>query len=99
MAEYANNHFNSYIPDKDTEEQLLTENPVPSNLQQVKPLHDFIRSLLSSQTVTTSDHQMERFQGKIREVMGPSSRLWKGLEEIRNAPSDETVEVYRWTNL
>ena len=56
MAEYANNHFNSYIPDKGIEEQLLTENPVPSNLQQVKPLDDVIRSLLSSQTMTTSDH-------------------------------------------
>ena len=30
IAEYANNHFSSYIPDKDIEEQLLTENPVPS---------------------------------------------------------------------
>ena len=49
MAEYANNHFNSYITTKDIEEQLLTENPVPSNFQQVKPLDDFIRSLLSSQ--------------------------------------------------
>ena len=53
MAEYANNHFNSYIPNKDIEEQLLTENPVSSNLQLVKPLDDFIRSLLFSQTVTT----------------------------------------------
>ena len=53
MAEKANNHFNSYIPDKDIEEQLLTENPVLSNLQQVKPLDNFIRLLLSSQT----DHQ------------------------------------------
>ena len=93
MAEYANHHFNSYVPDKDIEEQLLTENPVPSNLQQVRPLGDFIRSLLPSQTVTTSDHQMERFQGKILQVMGPFSRLGKGLEDIRKAPSDETVEV------
>ena len=69
MAEYVNHHFNSYILDKDIEEQLLTENPVPSNPQQVKPLDDFIRSLLPSQTVTISDHQMERFQGKILEVI------------------------------
>ena len=93
MAEYANNHFNSYIPDKDIEEQLLTENPVLSNLQQVKPLDNFIGSLLSSQTVMTSDHQMDRFQGKILEVIGPVSRLWKGLEGICKAPSDETVEL------
>ena len=93
MAEYANNHFNSYLLNKDIEEQLLTKNPVPSNLQQVKLLDDFIRSLLHLQTVTTSDHQMERLQGKILEVMGPLSRLWKGLEDIRKAPSDEAVEV------
>ena len=36
IIEYANHHFNFYITDKDIEEQLLTENPVPSNLQQVK---------------------------------------------------------------
>ena len=36
---------------------------------------------------------MERFQGKILKVMGPLSRLWKGLEDIRKAPTDETVEV------
>ena len=29
MAEYANRHFNSYIPDKDIEEQLLTETQFP----------------------------------------------------------------------
>ena len=53
MADYSSHHFSSYIPDKDIEEQLLTENLVPLNLQQVKPLDDFIRSLLRSQTVTT----------------------------------------------
>ena len=49
--------------------------------------------LLSSQTVMTSDHQMERLQGKILEVMCLLSRSWKGLENIRKAPSDETDEV------
>ena len=52
MADYSSHHFSSYIPDKDIEEQLLTENLVPLNLQQVKPMDDFIRSLLPSPTVT-----------------------------------------------
>ena len=56
-------------------------------------MDDFIRSLLSSQTVMTSDHQMETFQGKLLEAMDPLSRLWKGLEYIRKAPSDQTIEV------
>ena len=94
MVEYVNHHFNANIPDKDNEEQLLTENPVPSNPQQLKPLDNLIRSLLlPSQTVTTSDCQMERFQGKILDVMGPLSRLWKGLEDLRKASSDEAVEI------
>ena len=52
-----------------------------------------LRLLLSSQTVMTSDHQTEKLQEKILEVMCPLSRSWKGLEDIRKAPSDETVEV------
>ena len=64
MAEYANHHFNSHIPDKDIEEQLLTEDLVPSNLQQVKPLDGFIRFLLPSPIVTTSDHQMKSSKEK-----------------------------------
>ena len=69
MAEYFNQHFSSYILGKDIEEQLLMENPVVlSNFQQVKRLDDFIRSLLPSQTISTSDHQMESFQGKMVKV-------------------------------
>ena len=45
------------------------------------------------QTVTTSDHQIERFQGKILEAIGPLSRLWKGSEGIDKALPDEAVEV------
>ena len=70
MAEYVNNHFNYYFSDKDIEEQLLTEDPVPSNLQQVKSLDDFIRLLLFSETVMISDHQTKRFHGKTYPVHG-----------------------------
>ena len=32
---------------------------------------------------------MERLQGKIVEVIGPLSRLWKGLEDIHKAQSSQ----------
>ena len=35
---------------------------------------------------------MGKFQEKILQVMGPLSRLWKGLEDARN-DSSEAVEV------
>ena len=68
------------------------ENPVPSNLQEVPGLDDFVKTLLISQTVIATDHQMEKLQEKILQVMGPLSRLWKGLEDVRNE-SSEAVEV------
>ena len=92
MADYANLHFKNYIPDKDINEKILPENPVPSDLQEVPVLADFVRTLLVSQTVITTDHQMEKLQEKILQVMGSLSRLWKGLEDVRNE-SSEAVEV------
>ena len=43
-------------------------------------------------TTVTTDHQMEKFQEKTLQVMGPLSRLWKGLEDVRNECS-EAVKV------
>ena len=65
MADYANLHFKNYIPDKDINEKILTESPVPSNLQEVPVLDDFVKTLLVSQTVITTDHQMEKFQDRL----------------------------------
>ena len=86
VTDYPNLHFKNYIPDKDI--TILTENPVPSNLQEIPVLDDFVKTLL----VITTDHQMEKFQEKILQVRGPLSRLWKGLEDVRNE-SSEAAEV------
>ena len=92
MADYANLHFKNYIPDKDINEKILMENPVLSNLQEVPVLDYFVKTLLVSQTVITTDHQMKKFQEKFLQFMGPLSRLWKGLEDVRNE-SSEAVEL------
>ena len=63
MADYANLRFKNYIPDKDISENILTENSAPLILQKVPLLDDFVETLLVSQT----------------DIMGPLSRLWKGL--------------------
>ena len=45
----------------DINKKMLTENPVPSNLQVVPILDDFVKALLISQMVITTDHQVEKF--------------------------------------
>ena len=42
--------------------------------------------------VLSQEAIMEKFQQKILDIIGPLSRLWKGLEDIKNAP-DDTVPV------
>ena len=91
-ADYTNLHFKNYISDKDINEKILTENPVQSDLQEVTILDDFVKTLFVTQTVITNHHQMRKFQEKVLLVMGPLSRLWKGLEDVRNE-SSEAVEV------
>ena len=60
-ADYANLHFKNHVPDKDINKKMLTGNPVPSNLQVVPVLDDFVKALLVSQMVITTDQQMEKF--------------------------------------
>ena len=76
----------------DINKKMLTENPVPSNLQVVPVLDDFVKALLVSQMVITTDHQMEKFLEKLLQVRGLLSWLWRKLEDIRNE-SSEAVEV------
>ena len=78
----------------------MVENAVLSNLQEVPIPGDFVKTLLVSQTVITTDHQMEKFQEKPLQVMGPLSRLWKGLEDVWKGSSEALeVAVDRFTTM
>ena len=44
-ADYANLHLKNYIPDKNIEEKILTENLTPSVPQELPALDDFVKTL------------------------------------------------------
>ena len=46
MAKYANSHFNQYVQERDLKASILTENPVHSNITEVKKLDEFMFYLL-----------------------------------------------------
>ena len=41
MAEYSNTHFETYVKEADLKQKILTENPVPDSLDQVKEIGQF----------------------------------------------------------
>ena len=46
MAKYVNQHLLKYIPEKDIQDSIMEENPVPDNILQGKPLDTFLKELL-----------------------------------------------------
>ena len=97
MAIYANTHFEEYIPDKDIKEAVLSENPVPENIDPVKKLDDFLKDLLIEKQKNFGkqwDHVLEKIQRKTTDVMGPLSKVWSILEDAKNSKNDEvTVSI------
>ena len=59
----------------------------------VKQFDYFVKSITGQSTqVLNLDATMEKMQQKILDVLGLLFRLWKGLEDIKNA-ADDTVTV------
>ena len=79
--DYASLYFENYILDKDTNEKILMENPLLSNLKKIPVPDDFVKALLVSQTAITTDHQMES-SGKIFKCYGPLKELETGLLKL-----------------
>ena len=101
MADYVNHQFESFISEKNVEVNLLIQQHVPENVRGVKKLGDFVKFIMKQSTqVLTQDATMEKFQLKILDVLWSLSRLWKGLEDIKNAPNfTASVLVEDHTNL
>ena len=59
---------------------ILTQSPVPENMDTVKKLDDFLKDLLKEKKKTNEqnlENIFEKLQNKTRDVMGPLAKLWK----------------------
>ena len=86
MAEYVNDHFQTFLPEKGVHASVLIENPIPSNFDQPQTVDDFIVPLMSKNE-TAVVLSLEKVQQKIVNVMGPLARVWKALEDVKNDPT------------
>ena len=86
MAEYVNDHFLTFLPEKGVQDSILMENPVPSNVHQPQTVDDFI-VLSMTKNETAVDLSLERVPHKIGNVMRSLARVWKPLEDVKNDPT------------
>jgi len=95
MANYVNEQFEVFIPEKELKDAVLLENPVPENIDPTKKLDDFLKGILKERKKTdliNQDNILEKVQGRIRGIMGPLSRVWMMIESARES-SERKVTV------
>ena len=68
---------------------------MPENVDAVKKLDDFLKDLLKEKKKTNEqniENIFEKLQNKTRDVMGLLAKLWKFLEDTKQA-EDEVVQI------
>ena len=84
MAEYVNDHLQTFLPEKGMHDAILMENPIPSNVDQTQTVDDFIVPLMSKNE-TAVGLSLEKVQQKIVNVMGPFAWVWEVLEDVKSS--------------
>ena len=95
-AKYTNDNVNKFIPEKDSQESILVENPVSLNLHPPRKMDEFMRDLIlkkkASSLEVAADSNLVKLQQKLLDVMRPLSKAWTIVEKASNSPFEQ-VEV------
>ena len=92
MASYANKYFEEFIPEGDLKEAILTQSPVPENMDTAKNLDNFLLKEKKKTNEKNLENIFEKLQNKTRDDMSPLAKLWKILEDAQQA-KDVAVQI------
>ena len=93
LVRYSNKYFEKFVQEKSLKDSVLLENPVPTNVTELRKLDGYFKELLEEKNrrkELSLDTNFEKLQSKTRSIMGPLSKLWFRLEE---ALADEGEKV------
>ena len=102
LADYYNENARRYISEKEIDETIREDYPVPSNINKAPLLDSFMSSMLKSgghNYVLDKDKDWQKVQSKIRDVMGPLASAWSEVELFRRGDSEEPIDIHRTTDL
>lgn len=104
MNKYLSKKFNNFIPDKTLKEKILDKYPLPSSSSIKAPdLDDYVPEIFSANNSSygkSYDTNLHQIQGRIGTVMGPLSRIWLDLDNIRSGrESGENLDPTEWLKI
>ena len=88
MAKCVNYNFNVFMPEKDINDAVLRENPVPANVQRLKKLDDYFVEVLwkkNKYSTVAIDNVLEKLHKCNSMAMSALARLCVDLEEGRQS--------------
>ena len=89
MAKYTNDYFNKYILEKDLQERILAEKPVPLNLSPSRKMDEFMRNMIFEKRAgsleVAAHSNLVKLQQKLLDVMGPLSNVSTIVEKASNS--------------
>ena len=94
-AEYIRQQLSIEQPDDIVQRIVLEKLPVPENVQQPPRLDEYFRDLLAQQSmghVRGTDTTLHRMQDNVRNILGPLTAAWTGLEAEK--PDIEKMRQY-----
>ena len=95
IGQFENDHLNIFIQKKDLKASILKTIPVPSNLQEVRRMDEFMAQILKQKRqiiLLQQDAIYEKIQRKNMNVMEPLCKLWESLETT-NKEQDSSVSI------
>ena len=103
MNKYMSKKFNNFIPDKTLKEKILDKYLLPSS-SAIKPpdLDDYVPEIFSANNSSYGkSHDINASDSRAhREVMGPLSRIWLDLDNIRSGgESGENLDPIEWLKI
>ena len=96
LAHFYNKHSRTFIAEKDLEELVKEDFPVPNNIRGVPKIDDFITSMWeggNKSFMPEKDRDLERIHNRIRDVMGPLGSVWNAVETYRSKDDENAGEA------
>ena len=104
LADYFNDLTREFFEDDDLRDEnglpIKEVNPVPENIQKVPKLDNFLEEdWKEKKFLVENDNDVARVQERIRDVMGPLSKVWLSLEGVKKDPDSmiDIQELAAWT--
>ena len=104
IVNYIDKKFKKFIPMKIIKEKILDECPPPVNIQglQIPEMDEYVHDIFKNTKKplgTVIDANYKKLQEFTSNVMGPLSKLWAILDNLRKGDDDEQLDLHQCLRL